>query len=88
MNRIETEIWQWQNKWKEKHIVNYPDILHLALKQCDKEYFPSLHELLRTACTLPVTSCENERAKCSQNLSTKYNGARMIVCLSSHENSL
>ena len=61
MNLIETEIWRWQNRWKE-HIDNCPDTLQLALKQCDKEYFPSLHELLRIACTLPVTSCENERA--------------------------
>lgn len=59
---IKTEIWRWQNKWKKEHIDNCPDTLQLALKQCDNDYFPNLHELLRIACTLPVTSCENERA--------------------------
>ncbi len=29
---------------------------------CDKEFFPNIYVLLRIACTLPVTSCENERA--------------------------
>ena len=59
---INTEIWRWQNKWKEEHIDNCPVTLQSALKECDKEYFPNVHELLCIACTLPVTSCENERA--------------------------
>ena len=33
-----------------------------ALKDCDKDVFPNIHALLRIACTLPVTSAENERS--------------------------
>ena len=33
-----------------------------ALKACDREYFPNIYVLLRIASTIPVTSCENERA--------------------------
>ncbi len=33
-----------------------------SLQVCDKYYFPNIYVLLRIACTLPVTSCENERS--------------------------
>ena len=59
---INTEIWRWKNKWKKELIHNCPDTLQSALKVCDEQNFPNLYQLLRIACTLPVTSCENERA--------------------------
>ena len=59
---MNTEIWRWQNKWTKTHIDDCPFTLQSALKECDKEYYPNIHALLRIACTLPVTSCENERA--------------------------
>ena len=59
---ISTEIWRWQNRWTKMHIDDCPFPLQSALKECDKEYFPNIYALLRIACTLPVTSCENERA--------------------------
>ncbi len=39
-----------------------PATLYTALKACDKDFFPNIHVFLRIACTIPVTSCENERA--------------------------
>ena len=40
---------------------NRPSTLESALKCCDPDCFPNLNTLLRIGCTLPVTSCENER---------------------------
>ena len=62
MSVINTEIWRWQNKWTKTHIDECPSNLESALKECDEEYYPNIHALLHIACTLPVTSCENERA--------------------------
>ena len=36
-----------------------------ALLECDPDVFPNIHTLLRIACTLPVTSAENERCNSS-----------------------
>ena len=33
-----------------------------ALQQCDVNFFPNIHQLLRLACTVPVTSCSVERS--------------------------
>ena len=36
--------------------------LQSALKEYDKDFYSNLYVLLRIACKIPVTSCENERA--------------------------
>ena len=33
-----------------------------TLVQCDYNYFPNIHTLLKIVCTLPVTSCSCERS--------------------------
>ena len=53
------EYARWQRKWKGTQQV--PENLGEALQQCDADTFPNLHVLLRIACTIPVTSAENER---------------------------
>ena len=45
-----------------KNNDNCPSTLVKTLEKCDKDFFPNIHTLLRIACTLPVTSCECERA--------------------------
>ena len=37
--------------------------LDCVMKDCDPDVFPNIHTLLRIACSLPVTSADNERSK-------------------------
>ena len=57
---VRTEVWRWKAKWQKEDISSRPSTLQHSLRECDKDYFPNLYTLLRIACTLPVTSCENE----------------------------
>ena len=57
---IVTEFSSWRRKWLKES--NLPSTLRTTLQQCDKDFYPNIHRLLSIACTLPVTSCENERA--------------------------
>lgn len=59
---ILTEIARWKMKWLHQTSADRPSTLKSTLCMCDKDFFPNVHVLLRIACTLPVTSCENERA--------------------------
>ncbi len=59
---VGTEIFRWRRKYELQSSENRLSTLKLALAMCDKEFFPNIYVLLRIACTLPVTSCENERA--------------------------
>ena len=49
-----------------------PDTLGGALLFCEKEDYPSIFVLLATACTLPVTTCENERSNSQLKLLKPY----------------
>ena len=62
---VPTEVWRWRAKWLDEE--SRPPTLQKALKECDQNYFPNIYILLRIACTLPVTSCENERAHSTLN---------------------
>lgn len=59
---VTTEAWRWRTKWLAEDAGSRPSTLRTALKACDKDYFPNIYTLLRIGCTIPVTSCENERA--------------------------
>ncbi len=59
---VPTEVWRWRQKWCQGDAAEQPATLYAALKACDKDFFPNIHVFLRIACTIPVTSCENERA--------------------------
>ncbi len=59
---VPTEVWRWRQKWCQVDAAEQPATLYTALKACDKDFFPNIHVFLRIACTIPVTSCENERA--------------------------
>ena len=60
---VPTEMWRWREKWCKEDPAVRPETLQTALKACDKDFFPNIYVFLRIGCTLPVTSCENERAK-------------------------
>ncbi len=59
---VPTEVWRWRQKWCQVDAAEQPATLYTALKACDKDFSPNIHVFLRIACTIPVTSCENERA--------------------------
>ena len=41
--------------------VHVPSTISETLRQCDRESYPSLHQLLKLSCTLPVPTAEYER---------------------------
>ena len=57
---LDTDYRKWKRKWAIQEAK--PKSLEGALQDCDRDVFPNIHTLLRIACTLPVTSAENERS--------------------------
>jgi hypothetical protein len=57
---LEAEYNRWVCKWQHKEIV--PSTAVEALKLCDRDIFPNIHQLLRLLCTLPITTAECERS--------------------------
>ena len=57
---LDTDYRKWERKWVL--LEAKPNSLEVAFKDCDKDVFPNIYALLRIACTLPVTSAENERS--------------------------
>ena len=56
---LDFEARQWERQWSS--VETKPDSLETSLKACDADSFPNIHTLLRIACTIPVSSAENER---------------------------
>lgn len=67
----DTEFVRWVDKWnrantvvdpttKQKPVI--PTSLTEALKVCDKDFHPNLHQMLILMCTLPITTAECERS--------------------------
>ena len=66
-----SELLRWRAKWEGQGAEDRPATLRTAIKACDKDIFPNVYALLQLGCTLPVTSCENERANSAlKNLKT------------------
>ena len=59
---LRSELFRWKQKFVSLQPDQRPSSCASALKQCDKDFFPNVHVLLRIACTLPCTSCECERS--------------------------
>ena len=49
-------------KWNDVPKSQCGSTLAAVIKECDKDHFSNIFELLKIACTLPVTSCECERS--------------------------
>lgn len=69
---LSTEFNRWKVKWNAVPPRDRPDSLQAALQKCDKDAFPNIHVLLAIACTLPVTTCETERANSQMKLLKTY----------------
>ena len=53
---------RWSCKWKKAtESWHVPSTISETLRQCDRESYPSLHQLLKLSCTLPVPAAEYER---------------------------
>ena len=59
---VPTEVWRWRQKWCQMDATKAPDALYTALQACDRNFPPNIYVFLRIACTIPVTTRENERA--------------------------
>ena len=59
---LPTEFNRWKMKFTSMSSSHRPDSLQAALQCCDEDAFPNLKVLLVIACTLPITTCETERA--------------------------
>ena len=67
---LSTEFSRWKSRFSSTH--NRPDNLQKALQVCDEDDFPNISVLLNIACTLPVTTCETERANSQLKLLKTY----------------
>ena len=59
---IDQELRRWKLKWEGKSVQFQPSSCAQTIKKCDFQHFPNISQLLKLACTLPVTSCECERS--------------------------
>ena len=57
---LPTDLRKWKSKW-ENEDGDIPDTPACALVQCDSDVFPNISVLLKIACTIPVSSAQNER---------------------------
>ena len=57
---LEMEFCRWKTRFLSVTVDKQPSTLHGALKECDPDAFPNLRQLLVIACTLPITTYENE----------------------------
>ena len=58
---FDVELFRWRRKWLNAD-QDLPSSAVQALKECNHEFFPNVHKLLRILCTLPITSAECERS--------------------------
>jgi len=58
---FDVELFRWRRKWLNAD-QDLPSSAVQALEECNHEFFPNVHKLLRILCTLPITSAECERS--------------------------
>ena len=59
---MDQELMRWKIIWQKLDASTVPTSCAQAIKECDKASFPNIFNLLKLACTLPITSCECERS--------------------------
>ena len=57
----DVELACWRRKWLSAD-QDLPNSAVQALAECDSDFYPNVHKLLRILCTLPITSAECERS--------------------------
>ena len=59
---MDQEVRRWKLKWEGKPTQDQPSSCAKTIRECDAQQFPNISQMLKLACTLPVTSCECERS--------------------------
>ena len=59
---FDVELFRWRRKWLNADQDHLPSSAAQALEECNHEFFPNVHKLLRILCTLLITSAECERS--------------------------
>ncbi len=60
---LDTELHCWSVKWQEKiHDAAAQNTHAILLATIDSDFFPNIEQLLKIACTLPVTSVKCEHS--------------------------
>lgn len=59
---LELELKMWERKWRIWTGEEIPKSPREAMMFADVAFFPNIRSILRLVCTIPVTSCENERS--------------------------
>ena len=63
VNSLDTELELWWSRWtSEQELAVGLNTPEKVLMHTDKDYYPNIYTLLVIMATLPVTSCECERA--------------------------
>ena len=57
---FDVELFRWRGKWLNVD-QDLPSSAVQASEECNYEFFPIVHKLLRILLTLPITSAERER---------------------------
>ncbi len=89
---VDVELACWRRKWLSAD-QDLPKSAVQALAECDSDFCPNVHKLLRILCTLPITSAECERSFLKHIAQTKdipagYNDQRARVRTCSYEHTL
>jgi len=61
---FDVELSRWRRKWLNAD-QDLPSSAVQTLEECNHQFFPNVHKLLRILCTLPITS-----EKCERSFST------------------
>ena len=56
------ELLRWRRKWLQHDQSSLPGNTVKALAECDHDFYPNTHQLLRILRTLPISSAECERS--------------------------
>ena len=75
-----SELALWKHKFASTPDGNVPSTCSAAMKMCHELIFPNVFILLKTACTIPVTSCE-----CERNASTVRRLCNYMRCTMTEE---
>ena len=59
---FDVELFRWRRKWLNADQDHLPSSAAQVLEECNHEFFPNVHKLLRILFTFPITSAECERS--------------------------
>ena len=70
--RLSTELKMWKTLWSDQASSAVPKTLQETMKATDQYMYQNILKLLQILCTIPVTTCEAERAISGLRLLKNY----------------